>query len=207
MEMKPFLNIITAMHETNAIGHENKIPWAPLPTDQYWYLTHTTVTKDPLKRVALILGRLTFNDTILLDKKYTSRWHFIVITRQSPEVFYESCSKIDRNQIDVVNSFDQAASRARELIETPSAMVESVFVFGGVSPYEEALASKLVKRIYLTRVFAEFPQCDARLSSFDLNDFRRIKRSRSEILAELDDKICEENGWKYQFQVYERNDL
>jgi dihydrofolate reductase len=205
--MKPFINIITAMDETNAIGHEKKTPWGPLATDYYWYSTHATTTKDPLKRVALILGRITFEETILFDKKYVSRWHFIVITRQPPETFYKSYPNIDRNQIDVVNTFDQAAVREKDLIETPIAMVESVFVFGVVSPYEQALASNLVKRIYLTRILAEFPQCDARVSNFDLKDFRRIKRSSDEVLAELDDKICEENGLKYQFQVYERINL
>ena len=43
-------------------------------------------------------------------------------------------------------------------------MIESVVVFGGVNLYEQALASKLVKRIYLTRIFAKVPQCDARIS-------------------------------------------
>ncbi len=207
MEIKPFINIVVAMDEKNAIGHEKKIPWAPLPTDYNWYLTHATTTKDPLKRVALILGRFTFEDAIKFDQKYVSRWHFIVITSQLPEILYNTYSNIDRNQVDVVNSFDQAAQKAKLLLDTSSAMIESVFVFGGVGPYEQALESKLVKRIYLTRIFAEVPDCDARISKFDLSDFQRIKRPSDEILAELDDKIIEENGWKYQFQVYEQKDL
>jgi dihydrofolate reductase len=207
MEIKPFINIVVAMDEKNAIGHEKKIPWAPLPTDYNWYLTHATTTKDPLKRVALILGRFTFEDAIKFDQKYVSRWHFIVITSQLPEILYNTYSNIDRNQVDVVNSFDQAAQKAKLLLDTPSPMIESVFVFGGVGPYEQALESKLVKRIYLTRIFAEVPDCDARISKFDLSDFQRIKRPSDEILAELDDKIIEENGWKYQFQVYEQKDL
>jgi hypothetical protein len=64
-----------------------------------------------------------------------------------------------------------------------------------------------IGHVYLTRIFAEFLQCDARVSNFDLKDFRRIKRSSDEVLAELDDKICEENELKYQFQVYERINL
>jgi dihydrofolate reductase len=207
METKPFLNIVVAMDEKNSIGREKQIPWAPLPTDSKWYLTHATTTKDPSKRVALILGRVTFEEIIQFDEKYVSRWHFIVITRQSPEIFYNSYSNLDRNHVDVVNSFDQAAQQAKFLLDTPNTMIESVFVFGGVDPYEQALASKLVRRIYLTRILAEVPGCDARVSKFDLKDFRRIKRSSDEILAELDDQIIEENGWKYQFQVYERKDL
>ncbi|CAF3456625.1 unnamed protein product, partial [Rotaria sp. Silwood2] len=76
----------------NAIGNEKKIPWAPLPTDYHWYLTLATTTKDPSKRVALIIGRITFEDIINFDPKYVSRWHFIIITRQSPEIF-EGCDE------------------------------------------------------------------------------------------------------------------
>jgi dihydrofolate reductase len=129
------------------------------------------------------------------------------MSRQLPEVIFHSYPNIDRNHVDIVNSFDQAAQRARFLINTPSAMIESAFVFGGVGPYEDAMESNLVKRIYLTRILTKVPDCDARLSNFDLSKFQRIKRSNDEILAELDDKIIEENGWKYQLQVYQRTDL
>ena len=207
MNMEPFMNIVVAMDEKNAIGHEGKIPWVPLPTDHRWYITHSTTTKDPSKRIAIVIGRVTFEETIEFNQKYISRWHFIVITKQLPEIFYDTHSDLDRKHIDVVNSFDQAAHRAKFLLDTPSEMIESVFLFGGVGPYEQALAAKVVKRIYLTRIFADVSKCDTRLSNFDLTDFRRIKRSNDEVLAELDDKIIEENGWKYQFQVYDRKDL
>lgn len=191
------------MNENNTIAHQGKIPWVPLPTDSHWYLTHSTTTKDPTKRVALILGRITFEEVSQFDDKYVSRWHFIVITRQSAEEFIEKHSNIDRNQINLVQSFDQAVQQAKYLLDTPSANIESIFVFGGVAPYEDAMNSKLVKRIYLTRVFTNIPNGDTRLSKFDLSDFQRIQRSKEEILAEFDDRILEENGWKYQFQVYE----
>lgn len=51
-----------------------------------------------------------------------------------------------------------------------------------------------VKRIYLTRIFAEVPQYDARVSQFDLSNFQRKKRSNTEVLSELNDKTIEENG-------------
>jgi dihydrofolate reductase len=197
------MNMIVAMDEDQNIGRDNKIPWGPLPTDFRWYLTHVTTTNDPLKRVALVLGRVTFEETIKHDVKFTSRWHFIVITRQTTEFVYPSHENIERERIDVVNSFDQAVIHAQQLLDTPSAMIESIFVFGGANPYEQALSANVVRRIYLTQIFAKFGNCDARVSNFDLKHFRRIKRSADELLAELDEQIIEENGWKYQFQVYE----
>ncbi|UJR10322.1 hypothetical protein I4U23_014528 [Adineta vaga] len=207
MDTKPFMNIIVAMDEINTIGHEGKIPWAPIPTDFNWYITHATTTKDPSKRVALIIGRVSFDETIKFDQNYVSRWHFIVVTRQSSQDFYDTHRNIDQiNRVNIVNSFDEAAQKAKELLDTPEAMIESVYVFGGVQIYEDAIKSKLVKRIYITRVFAKLPECNRRLSNFPLYDFKRIKRSQHELLSELDDQIIEENGWKYQFQIYERND-
>ena len=61
-------------------------------------------------------------------------------------------------------------------------------MFGGIQPYEQAMASGLVYRVYLTRIFAEYP-CDTYWSSLDLSQFRRIQRSKDEILAELDEKM------------------
>ncbi|CAF4350195.1 unnamed protein product, partial [Adineta steineri] len=75
----------------------------------------------------------------------------------------------------------------------------------GIRPYEEAMASGLVRRVYLTRIFAEY-SCDTHWSSLDLNKFRKIRRSNNETLAELDDQIVEESGVTYQFQVYELNE-
>ena len=196
MMMSPFLNVILAMDENNTIADQGKIPWVPLPTDHHWYLTHSTTTKDPNKRVALILGRVTYEEVSQFDEKYVSKWHFIVITRQSKDSF-------NSNHLDLVKSFDQGVQQAKYLLDCSNSQIESVFVFGGVAPYEDALASKLVKRIYLTRVFAKIPNGDTRLSKFDLTDFQRIKRPKEEILSELDDQIIEENGWKYQFQIYE----
>ena len=206
MDTKPFMNIVVAMDKVNIIGHQGKVPWAPLPTDNKWYLTHSTTTKDPAKRNVIIAGRSTFEEASQFDRKYVSRWHFIVITSQSPERFFDTHSNIERDHIDVVHTFEEGARKAKELLEEPSAMIESVYVFGGVKPYEEAMERQLVKRVYLTRVFAELNDCEHRLSKFDLNGFKRIKRSSNELLSEYDDKIMEENGWKYQFQVYERDD-
>lgn len=198
--------MIVAMDELNNIAHQNKIPWTPLPTDFLWYLSHATTTKDPNKRVALIVGHLTFDDVVHFDEKYVSRWHFIVITRQTEESFFKSYPNVPRDRVDVVNSFEQAARQGKRLLDSDHPVIESVVVFGGSRPYEEAIESKLLRRIYLTRILAKLPHCDTRVSNFSVDGFRRIKRGSDELLAEYDDRIIEENGWKYQFQVYERED-
>ena len=176
--MKPFLNIIVAMDENNSIAQDGKIPWGPLPTDHQWYLTLATATKDPEKRVAVILGRLTFEDAIQFDEKYVSKWHFIVITTHPVQSFINKYPQLHQDRIQVVSNFNQATVQAKELLDHSQSMIESVVVLGGVKPYEQAIESKLVRRIYLTRIFATFPQANTRVEKFDLKDFRRIKRSK-----------------------------
>ena len=203
MTTKPFIDIILAMDENNAIGHDRQIPWEPLPTDFKWYITLGTTTKDPRKRLALIVGRATFEDLLGFEEKYLSRWHSIVITSQAQDIFHKNHPNIDRDHVDIVHSFEQAVEKSRLLINAPDSMIESAVSFGGSTVYEQAIASKLVKRIYLTRILAKVPNCNNIVANFDLTDFRRIKRTSDEILAEYDDEIIEENGWKYQFQIYE----
>lgn len=203
MTTKTFIDMFLAMDENNAIGHDREIPWVPIPTDFNWYITICTTTKDPCKRVAIIVGRKTFEDLIQFDEKYVSRWHFIVLTNQTSDFIYETYRNIDRTHVDVVQSFEQAIQRSKLLINSNDSMIENVVVLGGAIIYEQAIASKLVKRIYLTRILAKVPGCNNIVSNFDLTDFQRIKRTSNEILSEYDDRIIEENGWKYQFQVYE----
>jgi dihydrofolate reductase len=201
--MEPFLNIIVAMDESGNIGHQGKLPWGSLPTDFHWYLTHATTTNDPLKRVALILGRLTFEETLGHEEKYLSRWHFIVITRLSNQELLMRHPTVDPARVHVMKTFDDAVQQGRRLLELPLAMIETVLVFGGANPYEQAIASKMVRRIYLTRILTEIANCDTQVKNFDLNGFRRIRRASWEILADHDDRIVQENGWTYQFQIYE----
>lgn len=202
--MKPFMNIIVAMDENNSIAQEGKLPWGPIPTDHQWYLTLATATQDPNKRIALILGRLSFEDAIQFDEKYVAKWHFIVITSHPVESFTTKYPQLQADRIQVVPDFDHAAVEARQLLDQPDSMIESVIVFGGAKPYEQAIESKLTRRVYLTRIFATFPQADTRVEKFDLSDFQRIQRPKDEILADWDDRLVEENGLKYQFQVYEQ---
>ncbi|CAF1110593.1 unnamed protein product [Adineta steineri] len=199
--MKPFLNIMVAMDAKNGIGINNTLPWS-LKEDERWFLTISTMTKDSLKRNAIIIGRLTYESFCKYLTKYFVHWHFIVITSHSLESIKAMCPQ---SHVDVVVSFEQALLTAHTLSCDLEKGIESVFVLGGIRPYEEAMASGLVRRVYLTRIFAEY-SCDTHWSSLDLNKFRKIRRSNNETLAELDDQIVEESGVTYQFQVYELNE-
>jgi len=187
--MEPFLDLMVAMDQNNGIGINNKVPWN-LPGDWAWLMTISTTTVDPKKRNAIIVGRLTHEEMGSLAK----RWYSIVITSK-PNLVKQS------DDVICVSSFEQAISVAHNL-HSKNDKIENVFVLGGVQPYEQAIRSKLVKRVYLTRIFAEF-NCDTRWTTMNLTDYKRIKRNENEILASEDDQIKEENGIKYQFQVYD----
>ena len=72
--------------------------------------------------------------------------------------------------------------------------IESSFVIGGSMIYDLALKSGFCDTIYLTKVFSNI-ECDAFLPNFSTTKFQLNQSKLSE--------IKEENGIRFQFQVYE----
>ena len=66
-----------------------------------------------------------FHDDILL-----------LLLSQSSEKFFTTYSNFNKNQIDLLKSFEQVAQKAKLLLDTPQLCL---------NPYEQALASKLLK--------------------------------------------------------------
>jgi dihydrofolate reductase len=75
--------------------------------------------------------------------------------------------------------------------------IENVWIVGGNSVYKEAMKSSNCYRIYLTRVFGSF-ECDTFFPSLT-NDFIQVPND-----ADISSEVQEENGIKYQYQIYEK---
>lgn len=76
--------------------------------------------------------------------------------------------------------------------------IENVWIVGGYSVYKEAMESSMCDRIYLTRILAEF-ECDAFFPNLT-NDFKQVPNDE-----DIPADIQEENGIKYQYQIYEKS--
>lgn len=77
--------------------------------------------------------------------------------------------------------------------------IEGVWIAGGYSVYEEAMASDRCHRIYFTEIKATF-DCDAFFPEIDRKRFQKIPIADPDIPSE----VQEENGLQYQYLIYER---
>lgn len=76
-------------------------------------------------------------------------------------------------------------------------IIEGVWIVGGNSVYKEAMNSSLCHKIYLTRVMGNF-ECDTFFPQIT-DHFVQIEND-----PDISTEIQEENGIKYQYQVYQK---
>lgn len=93
----------------------------------------------------------------------------------------------------------KSMQEALEKIQEPSIAetIENVWIVGGYSVYKEAIESSMCGRIYLTRILANF-ECDAFFPQLGDN-FKQVPNDE-----DMPTEIQEENGIKYQYQIYEK---
>lgn len=87
--------------------------------------------------------------------------------------------------------------------------IDRRFLIGGGSLYAEALSRSMADRVLLTRILSpEFPDCDTFIpdltsgSDWSQKTFAELKAWVGTDVAE---GIQEENGVRYEFQMWERN--
>lgn len=76
--------------------------------------------------------------------------------------------------------------------------IENVWIVGGHSVYKEAMESPQCHRVYFTKIMATF-DCDAFFPAMP-DGFKLIPNDDADIPSE----VQEENGIKYQYQIYEK---
>ncbi|MBS1621496.1 MAG: dihydrofolate reductase [Bacteroidetes bacterium] len=165
------ISLIVAASNNNVIGYEGKLPWH-LPAD----LKHF---KNVTWGMPLIMGRKTFQS---LGKALPGRKN-IVITRQPDSLNLGA----DPGAVIVVKSLEEALSSA---IETDA---KEVFIIGGGEIFK--MTFEMAKRIYFTRINAEFPG-DTYFPEMDKRDWR--------LISNIDHSADEKNVYGYSFQVWEK---
>lgn len=133
------------------------------------------------------MGRKTYFGVPESKRPLPERFN-VVLTSQ-PELYEFPGSVI------VARSMDEALQKIQgpELAD----QIENVWIVGGNSVYAEAMASPQCHRVYLTRVMATF-ECDAFFPQLTDN-FKLVPNDEG-----IPEEIQEENGIKYQYQIYEK---
>lgn len=158
--------LIAAVANNHVIGSNNRLIWK-LPADLKHFKAMTMGH-------TLIMGRKTFES---IGTPLKGR-NTIVVTRQKD---------YDAKGCAVANSLKEALCLANGEKE--------VFVAGGGEIYAQAIRLHLTRRIYLTRIFANF-EGDAFFPEIDQEKWELIERS--------DREADEKNPYPYSFQIYKR---
>eukprot|EP01059_Diplonema_ambulator_P030271 TRINITY_DN5102_c2_g1_i1.p1 TRINITY_DN5102_c2_g1~~TRINITY_DN5102_c2_g1_i1.p1 ORF type:complete len:500 (+),score=186.29 TRINITY_DN5102_c2_g1_i1:46-1500(+) len=174
--MRPF-SIILAADKKGGIGKGNELPWR-LPSDMK-YFKETTMklsgAKVADKMNACVMGRKTWESIPEKFRPLEGRLN-IVLSRDMKQ---EDVKGLD-NVVVVNGGLTDALTLLGE--KEYLAKVDRVFVIGGGSLYNEALAAPclpILHNVYLTQVEGEF-DCDTFVAFTPGKSFREVSKSEAE---------------------------
>jgi dihydrofolate reductase len=168
--------IVVAADQNRGIGIDGELPWR-LKDDMRFFKEVTTKTKDKDKQNMVIMGRTTW-ESIPEDHRPLSGRKNVILTR---------------NPSYPVDGSLRAAS-LHEAIEMADDSIETCYIIGGGSVYQQIINDPLLTGIYLTRI-KKIYKCDTFFPSIP------EKFSKVTNLGER-----EEEGIKYEYLLYEKEE-
>lgn len=182
---KNFLTIVVALDDLNGIGKDNTIPWH-IKNDLKFFRYVTSKVTDENKQNAIIVGRKTYET---FPKPLPNRLNIIVSSNSTlPNTNYPNVMCVGS----VSNAIKCAADNSK---------IENIFIAGGVSIYEEAMKTNLVKRVFVTRVKGDF-KCTAVWSTFDVSNYKRIESIPDDYQQFFNQK---DEALEYHLELYEKD--
>ncbi len=135
------ISLIVAFDLGRGIGHNNQIPWF-IPGELKWVADTTKRTDAPDKRNALIMGRNTWASLPEQRRPLPGRLNIVVsrtLTLDHPDAL-------------VVRTLEEAIEHVKK-----SNDIETGFIFGGASIYEQAVNADWLDEMLLTIVPDRYP--------------------------------------------------
>jgi dihydrofolate reductase len=151
------------------------------------FSTQTKKVNDPSKKNVVIMGRKTYFGVPESKRPLPERFNVVLSTE--PEKYEFPPDVI------VAKSMDEALKKLNQ--PELEQQIENVWIVGGNSVYKEAMESENCHRVYFTKVMATF-DCDAFFPPLP-ESFKRVANDEG-----IPDEVQEENGIKYQYQIYEK---
>lgn len=126
------VSVIVAMGDNRAIGKDNRLLWR-LPADMKFF-------KETTSGHPIITGRRNYESIPEAFRPLPNRKNIVVTSQRG----YAAPGAV------VVHSLEDALAEARKIADG------EIFVIGGGKVYAEALEKKLIDRMYITHVHADF---------------------------------------------------
>ncbi|KAL5055476.1 hypothetical protein RYX36_036158 [Vicia faba] len=165
------------------ISKDGKLPWT-LPTDQKFFDDITTITSDPKKKNAVVMGRKSWEAIPPESRPLSGRLN-VVLTRSG---------SFDIATAENVLICGSVSSAMELLAASPYCLsIEKVFLTGGGEIFREALHGPGCEAIHITEIEASI-ECDTFMPRVDLSVFHPWYSSFPLV----------GNGIRYSFNTYVR---
>ncbi|KAI1144495.1 dihydrofolate reductase-like domain-containing protein [Hypoxylon sp. FL0543] len=228
MPLPPELTLIVAATRNMGIGRNGTLPWTGLRKEMAYFArvtkhleptatTTITAAAPPTAPMnAVIMGRKTWDSIPPKFRPLKGRLNIVVSRAHSsapPEQAAEPRAQEGEGPVRVAS-----LERALAYLEAAGAAggVGRAFVIGGAQIYDAALRLREARRVLLTRVLSPDFECDT-FFPLDLQEGESprsqggwVRRSKDELDAwageTVPEGVQEENGTRYEFQMWERVD-
>ena len=180
------IKLIVAVCQGNGIGKENQLPWRiKSELAQFAKLTKSTI--DCSKRNAVIMGRKTWESLPTRVRPLKNRINIVLSSLPKDKIS-------DHEDVFVCSGYDKAL----DLVDQMSDKVESCWIIGGSSVYQEAMENSRLNKIYITRILQDY-DCDTFFPKFCEDKWRLTTDKMVPSTIQTEDNI------KYQYEAYEQN--
>jgi len=181
--------LIVAACEGNGIGKSGNLPWR-LKSEMAYFAKMTKTTEDSTKKNAVIMGRKTWQSIPEKFRPLKERLNVVLSTQSKQDVVGG-----DSPDVVVCNSLEEALSSVEAAALDNK--IESCWIIGGSSVYEEALKHPKLDKVYLTKILQEF-DCDTFFPSLDEKQWKIVQEK------DVPNDIQEENDIQFKYCVYQR---
>lgn len=159
--MKKPIYLIVAMDLKRGMGKNGHLPWH-LKGDMKFFRDTTMKTNDPKKQNMVIMGRKTWESIPAKFRPLPKRKNVIMTHNRQYQV----------QGATVCDSLNAA-------IKMENDEIESVFIIGGKTVFEETFNSQIIDGIYLTKIHKTF-DCDTFFSALPRHYKRKKLREEEE---------------------------
>ncbi|KAH8595011.1 dihydrofolate reductase [Bisporella sp. PMI_857] len=190
------LTLIVAATNKMGIGRLGSLPWTGLKKEMAYFARVTKRAPDGVVN-SVIMGRKTWESIPTRFRPLKDRFNLVVTSKP------DSCDAPSM-AVDIGSAIKAVAG---------TILTRKNFIIGGGQLYQAALEQKEAKRILLTRVLDDF-ECDIFFPIVLGQDGKAsggwTRRNHAELSAwvgeDVPEGIQEENGTKYIFEMWERDE-